>query len=56
MFNVFATERLELSLSFHERKIKMLEIEKLKIELNNAIKWIKDYVDGSGAKGVVVRE
>ena len=45
--------------SFHnvyERKIKMLEIEKLNIELNNAIRWIKDYVEEANAKGVVVRK
>ena len=34
----------------------MLEIERLKNELNNAIEWIKNYVENSGAKGVVVRE
>ena len=36
--------------------MKMLEKERLNIELNNAIKWIKDYVESSGAKGVVVRK
>ena len=32
----------------------MLEIEELHIQAENAIKWIKDYVTNSGAKGVVV--
>ncbi len=32
----------------------MLEKEKLLNEAENAIKWIKDYVEKSGAKGVVV--
>lgn len=32
----------------------MLEKEKLLQEANNAIKWIKEYVQASGAKGVVV--
>lgn len=32
----------------------MLEKEKLLQETNNAIKWIKEYVQVSGAKGVVI--
>lgn len=32
----------------------MLDKEKLEIEMNNAIEWIKEYVNNSGAKGVVV--
>lgn len=32
----------------------MLEVNKLIEEANNAIEWIKDYVEKSGAKGVVV--
>ncbi len=32
----------------------MLEKEKLEQEMNNAINWIKQYVQNSGAKGVVI--
>lgn len=32
----------------------MLDDSKLRVELNNAILWIKDYVKKSGAKGVVL--
>lgn len=32
----------------------MLEVNKLIEETNNAIKWLKDYVEKTGAKGVVV--
>lgn len=32
----------------------MLEKEKLKLEMENAIKWIQEYVKNSGAKGVVI--
>lgn len=32
----------------------MLEKERLKQEMNNAIKWISQYVQNSGAKGIVI--
>lgn len=32
----------------------MLEKQKLKQEMENAIKWIKQYVENSGAKGIVI--
>jgi len=32
----------------------MLEKEKLEQEMYNAINWIKQYVQNSGAKGVVI--
>lgn len=32
----------------------MLEKERLQTEMENAIKWIQDYVKNSGAKGVVI--
>ena len=34
----------------------MLSSERLNIELNNAIKWLKDYVESFGGKGVVIRK
>lgn len=34
----------------------MLEKEKIILETNKAIKWIKSYVEASGAKGVIVRK
>ena len=34
----------------------MLGKERLNIELNKAIEWIRDYVSNSGANGVVVRK
>lgn len=34
----------------------MLDKESLKKELDGAINWIKDYVQKSNAKGVVVRK
>ena len=34
----------------------MLDEERLKKEAKNAIEWIKEYVNNSGAKGVVVRK
>lgn len=34
----------------------MLDEKKLKLEMQGAINWIKEYVKSSGAKGVVVRE
>lgn len=32
----------------------MLDDSKLRVELNNAVLWIRDYVQSSGAKGVVL--
>ena len=32
----------------------MLEKEKLEQEMNNAIKWIKQYVQNAGANGVII--
>ena len=34
----------------------MLNKDKLEFEANNAINWIKEYVEKSGARGVVVRK
>ncbi len=34
----------------------MLDKETLKKELEGAISWIKEYVENSGAKGVVARK
>lgn len=34
----------------------MLDKEKLKFEAYNAITWIKEYVEKSNAKGVVIRK
>lgn len=34
----------------------MLDEKRLKKELDNAINWIKDYVEKSDSKGVVVRK
>lgn len=34
----------------------MLEKEKIILETNKAIKWIKSYVQAAGARGVVVRK
>ena len=32
------------------------EFERLNKEINGAIEWIKEYVEKSGAKGVVIRK
>ena len=34
----------------------MLDKEKLEKEANNAVNWIKEYVEKVGAKGVIVRQ
>ena len=34
----------------------MLDDERLNKEMNGAIEWIREYVEKSGAKGVVIRK
>ena len=33
----------------------MLDNVRLKLEMNNAIDWIKKYIENTGAKGVIIR-